>query len=107
MDSIDRFYFWLNSQFQAMLSFFAESGEERSVDALLELRRLEYSHRTVGNLLWKQGEPKGWTQTMTDNRAQWAAYSTQVIQPVLLRYAELLRAIEGVPSGIAQLPTGD
>jgi hypothetical protein len=74
------------------------------VDSLLEFRRLEYSQITQGNLLWKPGEPKGWLQNMTDNRAQWAAYSTQPIQPVLLRYAELLRLIEGIPSGIAGTP---
>jgi hypothetical protein len=100
-DAFERFFFWFESQFQPMLTFFVGSGDDRIVNALLELRRTEYSHRVVGYHLWTDGAPPGWLQNMTDNKAQWAAYLGQVGSPVLLRYAELLRAIEGVPSGIA------
>lgn len=100
-EAIDRFFFWFSFQFQPMLTFFIESGDDRTVDALLELRRTEYPHQIVGHLLWKHDARSGWLQNMTDNKAQWAAYLSQVASPVLLRYAELLRAVEGVPSGIA------
>lgn len=64
------------------------------------LGRGAFSHQTVGVQLWQEGTRPGSIQNMTDNHAQWFSYLDNVVTQVLVRYAELLRAIEGIPSGI-------
>lgn len=96
---INRFYQRLAEIFPALLSDSIASQDGDIVDRLLDLWRERTRHTVVGGLLWQEGTQPGRIQNLTAERAQLATY-IRVAGDVLLAYAELLRVVAEVPSGI-------
>ena len=99
-----RFFHRLESHADAMLAFFLDAGDQRKVDAMLALSGRRTGHDELVEEAASEALPPPSVHAALIEIARAPALQKgylSFVSEVLTDYAELLRAIEGVPSGIA------